>query len=113
MTRKDLRRQIAIEDFGTADLPARLMREARRMASRLKIIPKQALVRVQANDRRLAAKLKRENKHALQRVLRRKVSRTQRGNIEPKQQKSSWPENNNPGYVSIVSGGLPSLGKRR
>ena len=83
------------------------------MASRLKITPKQALVRVQANDRKRAAKLKRESKQALQRILSRKVLRTQQDNIEPKKPKSSWPENINPGYVSIVSGGLPSLGKRR
>lgn len=110
---KELRRQIAIEDFSTTDLPASLMRKARLMASRLKITPKQALVRVQANDRKASAKLKRENKQALERLLRKKVVRTRQAKIEPKQQKSSWPENSDRGYVSIVSGGLISLGKKR
>lgn len=110
---KDLRRQIAIEDFGTPDLPASLMRKARLMASRLKITPKQALVRVQANDRKATAKLKREHKKALERLLRRKVVHTRQAKVEPKQQKSSWPENSGRGYVSIVSGGLMSLGKKR
>lgn len=113
MTRKDLRRQIAIDDFGTADLPARVMREARLMASRLKITTKQALARVQENDRRRAAKLKRDSERALRWILRKKVSRTEQADDEAKKQKSAWPENNIPGHVSIVSGGLPSLGKRR
>jgi hypothetical protein len=57
-------------------------------------------------------KLQREHEKAMRRVLTRKVPLTRLSDL-PRKKDSTWPENPNKGYVRVVSGGLPSLGKRR
>ena len=118
MDNKNLRRQVAIEDFGTDTLPKSLMREARKIASQCNITTRQALVIAKKNDQKRDARLKIEAKKALRKVLKKKVRAPHPANKKPREKssglmKSSWPENDNTCYVLLVSGGLPSLGKKR
>src|SRR5262245_23662549 len=52
MMRQDDIARFAIEDFGTVDIPMSLRREARLLAIRLGITPRQALDRLQADNPR-------------------------------------------------------------
>lgn len=91
---------------------ARLRREARILERQRGISFEEAYKLAQAKEAARLQKLQRAHEKAMRRVLTRKVPLTRPSDLKSKTD-STWPENPNKGYVSVVSGGLPSLGKRR
>ncbi len=103
----------AREDFGNEKATSKLRGQARILARKLSISPQEAMVRIRENLRKVSLLRKQVLQNTLKKIVERPLDRRRIREMKEPEINSTLPENPYRAHGPFISGGLPSLGRRR